>query len=584
MTATALNHQATGAMIRHFVAVSPTRMATSLVCLLAAGLAEGLGMISLMPVLSIATGSSSDNRLARWIGDAFAMIGFTPSLGSLLLLVVGAILLKAALTLVSQQQVGFAAAAFTAELRIRLVKALMAANWIYFVRQSSGRITNALSNETVSASSAYNALANLLAGFIQVIVFSVIALMTSWQVSMLGLVAGGVMIMLLHRLVQRARAAGRVQSMLMNSLLSRFSDSLMLIKPLKAMALEGRIGPLLEHDSHSINQTQRQIQTSTAALSVFQEPVFTIFLAVGLFGALTYTSYGLANLMFMAILFHRLVTRVGGLQVQYQKMVSQEAYYWSLENLLADAESNREAVSHGGRAPSLTRSIVLENVSYGYSPNRRVLDHFHMEVPANKLTTVIGPSGAGKTTIADLLIGLLKPNEGRILVDGVPLCQLDQCAWRSSIGYVPQELTLLHDTIVANVTLGNPQINDADVEWSLKAAGAWEFVSALPQGIYTMVGERGSRFSGGQRQRISLARALVRKPLLLILDEPTTALDEATERALCETLCQLTATTIVAISHQKALVDAAEVVYSLESNALLESSLKSVRQGFIRDQ
>lgn len=568
--------QSTWAMVRHFIAVNPARMATSLVCLLAAGLAEGLGMVSLLPVLGIATGNSADdNRLSRWITDAFAMIGASPSLGNLLLLVVGGILLKAALTLVSQQQVGFAAAAFTAELRIRLVKALMAANWTYFVRQSSGRITNALSNETVSASSAYNALANLLAGFIQVIVFSTIALMTSWQVTVIGLFAGGTMVMLLHRLVQRARAAGRTQSVLMNSLLSRFSDSLLLIKPLKAMALEGRMGPLLEHDSQSINLTQRQIQTSTAALSVFQEPVFTVFLAAGLYGALTYTSYGLSNLMFMAILFQRLVTRVGGLQVQYQKMISQEAYYWSLEGLLADAEGNCEVVNRNGRAPSLTRAVVFENMTYGYGPDKRVLDRFNMEIPAHKLTAVVGPSGAGKTTLADLLIGLLEPQSGRVLVDGIPLTELDQTAWRSLIGYVPQELTLLHDTIAANVTLGNPTIGDDQVEAALKAADAWDFIATLPQGIHTMAGERGARFSGGQRQRISLARALVRQPLLLILDEPTTALDSDTERALCATLRNLTATTtIFAISHQKALVEAADVVYRLGDGAA--SAEKSV--------
>src|SRR5690606_21587447 len=149
--------------------------------------------------------------------------------------------------------------------------------------------------------------------------------------------------------------------------------------------------------------------------------------------------------------------------------------------------------------------------------------------PKGKLTTLIGPSGAGKTTLSDVLLGLVRPRSGQILVDGVPLEELNLEQWRELVGYVPQELFLFHDTVMNNVTLGDPHITPEEVREALEAAGAWSFVEQLPQGMDTVVGERGTLLSGGQRQRISIARALVRKPKLLLLDEVTSALDPATE-------------------------------------------------------
>jgi ATP-binding cassette, subfamily C, bacterial len=177
---------------------------------------------------------------------------------------------------------------------------------------------------------------------------------------------------------------------------------------------------------------------------------------------------------------------------------------------------------------------------------------------------IAGPSGSGKTTLIDLVIGLLNPDAGTIRIDGVALNTLDRAAWRAGIGYVPQEMFLFHDTIYSNITLGDGGLTRADARAALRAAGAWAFVSALPDGMDTVVGERGSRLSGGQRQRIALARALVRTPRLLILDEVTTALDPRTEAEICATLAGLKgAVTILAVSHQPAIVAVADLVYHL---------------------
>ena len=198
-----------------------------------------------------------------------------------------------------------------------------------------------------------------------------------------------------------------------------------------------------------------------------------------------------------------------------------------------------------------------------------VLSGVSLEIPAGEMTCLVGESGTGKSTIADLIIGLMSPTSGCVMIDDVALGDLDLTAWRRSIGYVPQDNLLLHDSVFANVALGDEQLTAADVDRALQAAGAEAFVADLPQGMHTLVGERGARLSGGQRQRIMIARALAHRPRLLILDEATSALDAASEAAICETLASLKGRiTILAVTHQSALQRVADRVYHVHDGQL----------------
>jgi ATP-binding cassette subfamily C protein len=252
------------------------------------------------------------------------------------------------------------------------------------------------------------------------------------------------------------------------------------------------------------------------------------------------------------------------MQQQYQELAILESAYWSLQDTIHGAENERESAL-GTLVPSLKHAIRLDRVSFAYGENW-VLQDTSLVFPVGLLTAIVGPSGTGKTTIVDLLTGLLRPQQGEIWIDDLPLEQVEIRSWRGMIGYVPQETLLLHDSVVINVTLGDPELSEEDAEYALRAAGAWEFVKAMPQGMYSTVGERGDMLSGGQRQRIAIARALVHKPKLLILDEPTSALDRDSEAAICGTLQQLSGEyTILAISHQPALMEAADRAYRLQN-------------------
>jgi ATP-binding cassette subfamily C protein len=266
----------------------------------------------------------------------------------------------------------------------------------------------------------------------------------------------------------------------------------------------------------------------------------------------------------MAMLLYRTVSSLGRVQRQLQRAITLEASHRAVHKMIREAEAEREEFT-GAKVPTLERACVFDHVSFAFG-DKPVLDDVSLALPADRLTVLMGPSGVGKTTIADLLLGLYEPQRGRILIDDVPLAEIDLRAWRRMVGYVPQELTLFHDSILANLSLGDPTIGQDQVIEALKTAGAWEFVAALPQGLLTTVGERGMQLSGGQRQRIALARALTVRPRLLICDEVTSALDPATEAAICANVRALDGTmTILAITHRPAWVDVADRVYEVDA-------------------
>jgi ATP-binding cassette subfamily C protein len=271
----------------------------------------------------------------------------------------------------------------------------------------------------------------------------------------------------------------------------------------------------------------------------------------------------IGSILILIFLFVQVIRGLNKIQRKYQLMVSEGSALWSIREMIDRAYAQAEPKG-GSTTPSVERGIAFEQVAVDYG-GPRVLEDLTLEIPAGCITAIIGGSGAGKTTLTDLLTGLIHPQAGQVRIDGVPLPELDLTRWRRMIGYVPQEILVLHDSVRVNVTLGDPDLSDADVERALREAGAWEFVSRLPEGLDTSMGERGTLFSGGQRQRIAIARALVHRPKLLILDEATAALDPASEAGVWEAVARLRGkTTVVAISHQPALAGIADRMYRIQ--------------------
>jgi len=187
------------------------------------------------------------------------------------------------------------------------------------------------------------------------------------------------------------------------------------------------------------------------------------------------------------------------------------------------------------------------------------------------VTALIGPSGSGKSTIADMLLGLLEPTAGRILADGIEINAANRRRWRDQVAYVPQDVFLLHETIAANLRLAAPQASNDDLWKALRSAHAAEFIERLEHQMDTVVGDRGVRLSGGERQRIALARALLRKPSLLILDEATSALDWQNQSLIAKSIDGLRGSmTILTIAHRPSMIAFADWVVAMESGRIVE--------------
>lgn len=555
----------------------PRSSAITLIALLFSNLAEGIGLSALLPLLNMVVNQSektgtpadstpleSQNEFERTVLEQLDAIGLDPSIGLLLFVIVLAITFKSSLLLVANRYIGYTAAQIATDLRLDMLRKMLSSRWEYYLHQPIGRFTNGLATESSRAAKAFISGTTLIATLIQAIIYTTVALLVSWTATIGALAIGAVILGMLHFLVRMARKAGKNQTKLLFSLITRLTDTMQSIKPLKAMAREDLVDTVLEAETAKLNRALQKQVLSSAIMESAQELIFVITIALGMFFALVHWNIPFTTVMVLVILLGRALNQMGSVQKHYQKLMINESAYWSLQKTITQAEQAREDLD-GGIPAQLNTGIRLSNVSFAYN-ERRILNNLSLEIPSGSLTTIIGPSGSGKTTLIDIIIALLRPQHGEVFLDDTPMVNIDKRDWRQKIGYVPQENLLLHDTVLHNVTLGDPTLDESDAEYALRASGAWDFVSAMPEGMSSTAGERGTKLSGGQRQRIMIARALAHRPKLLILDEATSALDPASEAAICKTLQKLRGKlTILAISHQTALVDSADRVYKLEN-------------------
>ena len=545
-----------------YIMVFPRRSALVMIALLAAGIAEGLSLTALLPLLSVAVGDASSSETGRTVVQAMQRIGIEPTISTMLLIIVIGMITKSLILLLANRQVGYAVAHVASKLRQELIEALIASRWQYYLRQPAGSLANSVATEAYRAAQGFEHAANVMALSIQVIVYSTVALFISWEATLVSLVLGAAMLLVLQNLVRAAGKAGNKQTHLLRHLMSYLADVLTSVKSLKAMARDDVADAILRDETKQLEKATRREVMSREALLAMQEPMLAILIAGGLYLALVAWQLSLASVMVMVFLLTRVQSLLNKAQRRYQHLVVQESAYWALRTAIKDAQDAAE-ITVGTQRPTLQQGISLRHISFNYD-KKSIFQDMSIEIPVNSFTSITGPSGAGKSTLLDLLCGLAEPQSGEILIDGISLHEIDLRHWRRMIGYVSQDTILLHDTILSNILIGAPDLTQADAEQALQQAGAWDFVCSLPAGLLTVVGERGGLLSGGQRQRIAIARALAHRPLFLLLDEPTSALDPDSEKVICETLQRLAQShTIIAVSHQPAVINAADRIFTL---------------------
>lgn len=336
-----------------------------------------------------------------------------------------------------------------------------------------------------------------------------------------------------------------------------------------------------QHILRKIEMTLRHLATSTFRLCKWNHLILPVnemitILLVGSAMLLGLFFLGDQSLLIpFLIIYLSLTHRLGSRLQAAMSSWSTIAYHFGPLCRVGEILSNKDKEflsKEGKKFTTFRHAISFENVSFRY-PERKnfAIKNISLAIPKGKITALVGASGGGKSTILNLLLRLFDPTEGSILVDETPVSEMDVSSWRGLIGIVNQDVFLFHDSVEANICFGNLNASHEGVIAAARQAGAHEFIEKLPNGYQTLIGEKGYRLSGGERQRISLARALIRKPAILVLDEATSNLDSQTEYAIQEALDQLHGKiTILAVAHRLATIKKADQIILLEKGRIIE--------------
>lgn len=573
----------------------PVSMSLSVFCLLISAVLDGIGVLALLPAIGVlldgASVAANPHPVVQAFADIFESVGVALTLEALLVFILVVVVLKAIVTLLAQVQVSIAQSQSVEWMRRDLIAGLLQARWEFFTRQPTGRLSNAIANEAQSSGQLYSQFADIVSTTLQTSAYLIAALLISWQVTLGAVAVGAVMLFLLSRFIGSTQRNSRRMTTLMSGFSARLIDSLMGMKPLKAMNMAAHLQPILHKDVQKLREILVKLLLLKKFLGTAQEVIRAVALVGVIYLFSTYKPTSIEGLLAIAFVFLRTLEAFGRFQKQWQSVAQTEVPYRHVSGLLDYTRANRERDMGEISDISFSREIRFENVGFAYSTDKGevadlyfrslegeapivpVLKGMNLRIRAGEFLCLLGSSGAGKTTLADLLIGLILPQEGRILIDDTPLEELKLDAWRRSIGYVPQDVFLFNGTIRDNITMGDDHYADTEIADAIVRAGAEDFIAKLDRGLDTQVGERGVALSGGQRQRICIARALVRRPRLLILDEATSALDSRTEHEIAQTVRSLTPqVTVVAITHRPALADIADIVVDIADGAVKDTA------------
>ena len=562
----------------HLVSRHPARMAVTVVSMTAVSLAQGMTIALLIPLFSI-IGLGGDSPLAdqgmpiRWITRAIEASGLKVTLETVLALF---LLFMVAESLLRFFQRSFAQSFlrnFGADLRVTLYDAYLKASWQFWLKNQIGNMSSNLTREVERVQEGFHNFTRFLSEAITAAVLLWVAFSLSWQFTLAALGVGTALLLIMKGLFSSGHRIGTDVSDHNTAMYQAVNEQLNAAKVIKSSAMERQSLGIFAQSVFELKEAEIRGNIGGYRLPAIFRPIIGVMLCLGLYIALTYLNINPAEALVLLFIFYRISLHATNLQESWYLVLLYTPAYSKILGDLEEANQSIEQIPSQNLAvcPALSQSLEIEGATFSYVPEVPVIRKVGLYIPAGKTVALAGESGSGKSTLLDLIVGLVKPQEGDIRVDQVGLVDIDLSSWRAQVGYVGQETILFNDSIRNNIRWANPQATDSAIEDAARLAYAHDFISAMPDGYSTIIGNRGIRLSGGERQRIALARALVRRPRLLILDEATSALDAASEKVVQEAIDSLTGqTTIIIVAHRLATVRNADWIYVLERGQIVQ--------------
>lgn len=541
------------------------------------GLLQGAGVMIIIPLLSV-TGvmgdTPNDSSLTIWVNNCFRIVGLPVNLPVVLLVYIGLNVgqswierYQSLLTIKIQQE-------FTQLLALRLFRAVMNADWQVIIYRTKTEIVNVLVSEIANIPTIINVFFSILTSSIISVLQIVLAFIISPILTGLVLVSASCLLLFLRRYAKAAREFGKEAVALNNISFNKLTENLQGIKEIKCYGIEE--AQFENYRKQILNMNKNYITFSK--LQTWTEMSYkvgaVVFISTFLFCAIQLFHMPAQDLVVIAAISYRLWPRFSSLQVSYQnlnRIIPRVQFIRDLEKQCLLAQENLHSEDKGSQVV-LKRGIEFRQVSFFYNSaqEKYTIKNANFTLPVGTTTAFVGISGSGKTTLIDMLMGLLTPVEGDILLDGVSVRQ-QLHAWRRAIGYVSQDSFLMNGTIRENLLWACSDASETDIWAALKMAAADSFVRDLAAGIDSVVGDRGVRISGGERQRIVLARALLKKPSVLILDEATSSLDSENEQRIQMAIEGLQGKlTIIIIAHRISTVRNVDQILVVERGRIID--------------
>lgn len=561
---------------RDFAGQAGARLWLAVAVLVLIGVLEGSGLLLLVPLLS-ALGLGSAGQVGGFAGSAAALLPRDGAPSTLALILAFFVTVKAG-------QAGLRAWSgtlnlqletdFVCFLRDRFYRAMMASGWLFLTRQRFSDLSQALLGELPMVGHGTRQLLSLLSVAILAVVQIVIAFSFSPAMTSLALASGAIVGLGLRRFRQRSLTLGHLGHGKRAEMAAAVTEHLAGLKIAKSHGRETQHFTHFQRAMNDIAAHTMRLQRVGALMGIWLEAGAVVALSLFVWLAVEVRHVNTAPLLILVFVFTRLLSHVTLLQNLWHQVTEALPSFAATERLRAQLLAAAEPPPPPAVQPiHLRTGITLEHLTFRYDSAQpaTALCDLDLLIPARRVTALCGPSGAGKSTLADLVLGLLPATSGRILLDGTVLAGDRLHAWRQSIGYVPQEPFLFNETVRANLLWAQPGATETELRSALRSAAAEHFVDRLPQGLDTLVGDRGVRLSGGERQRIALARAFLRDAPILLLDEATSALDAESEARVQEALERLSkGRTTLVIAHRLSTVRAADRILVMDKGRVVE--------------